>query len=288
VFHNSIGEKDITNSEPHHLWSCGGLYDNVRGDIALMNRLTYGNGHGWAGANYVAWNTRGRLICERPPTAQNWAIGHVGFRLKGPFHDWRPLKDDSYDGGGHGHWELYRNPVGIGVEASDHEFKSVPEGTLDDHPYTYWMTDRRNAWIQYDLQHLQKVSSLKMSFPTFSPYVDAKSSDQSPVDQDREYFFDVEVSLDGKNWRTVYENGKGAAKGHDVFHKYEFAEVEARYVRVIAKGSSVGKGGRNGSTVFHLSRVLILPEPQFAPVKPVPEVRPASLFRQQLKERYQR
>ena len=285
VFHNSTGEKDITNSEPHHLWSCGGLYDNVNGSVALMNRLTYGSGHGWAGANYVAWNTRGRLICERPPTAQNWAIGHVGFRLKGPFHDWRPPKDDSYAGGGHGYWELYRDPVRIGVEASDHEFMNVPENTLDNHPYGYWMTNRRNAWVQYDLQQSQKVSALKMSFPTFSPYTDAKKRDQPAPERDRVYLFDLAVSEDGKNWRTVHKDGKGAAEGHDVFHKYEFPEVEARYVRVVARGSDVGKSGREGSTVFHLSKVVILPEPRFDPVKAVPEVRPASLFRQQLKER---
>jgi len=164
----------------------------------------------------------------------------------------------------------------------------VPESTLDNHPYTYWMTDRRNEWIQYDLQQPQKVSALKMSFPTFSPYVDAKKRDQSPAEQDRVYFFDIAVSEDGRNWRIVYEGGKGPADGHDVFHPYEFAEVEARYVRVIAKGSNVGKSGRKSSTVFHMSRVFIMPEPRFEPVEPVPEVRPASLYRQQVKERYQR
>ena len=51
-----------------------------------MNRLNFGSGHGWAAANYAAWNTRGTLICEQPPTAQNWAIGHVGERAPGPFH----------------------------------------------------------------------------------------------------------------------------------------------------------------------------------------------------------
>lgn len=83
----------------------------------------------------------------------------------------------------------------------------------------------------------------------------------------------------------MYKDGKGAAEGHDVFHTYEFPEVEARYVRVIAKGSNVGKNGREGSTIFHLSRVLMLPEPRFEPLKPVPELRPASLFRQQRNDR---
>lgn len=84
------------------------------------------------------------------------------------------------------------------------------------------------------------------------------------------------------------KDGKGASDGHNVFHKYAFDEVEARYVRVIAKGANTDRSGRKGSTMFHMSRVHIVPEPQFEPAKPVPEVTPVSLYRQQLKERYQR
>lgn len=88
VFYNSKAVNSLTYSEPHHRWSTGGLYDNVEDKIALMNRLWFGSGHGWAGANYVAWNTKGELICQQPPTAQNWAIGHVGKRLPGRFIDY--------------------------------------------------------------------------------------------------------------------------------------------------------------------------------------------------------
>ncbi|MCZ8514219.1 hypothetical protein O9H85_17645 [Paenibacillus filicis] len=78
VFLDCIGEQPLTWSEPHHRWSIGGLYDNVHDLISLMNRLNMGSGHGWAGANYVAWNTEGTLVAHQPPTAQNWAIGHIG------------------------------------------------------------------------------------------------------------------------------------------------------------------------------------------------------------------
>lgn len=44
-----------------------------------------GTGHGWAGANYVAWNTRGTLTVQKPPTAQNFSFGHVGPREAGAF-----------------------------------------------------------------------------------------------------------------------------------------------------------------------------------------------------------
>ncbi|WP_284638686.1 hypothetical protein [Paenibacillus silviterrae] len=99
VFLDCVGVNPLTWSEPHHRWSVGGLYDNVKDKISLMNRLNMGSGHGWAGANYAAWNTEGVLVAHQPPTAQNWAIGHVG----------------SKDPGGHrgpdGYWDSYGSHV---------------------------------------------------------------------------------------------------------------------------------------------------------------------------------
>jgi len=83
VFVDCIAEKSLAQSEPHHRWSVGGLFDNVHDAINLMNRHNMGSGHGWAGANYVAWNTEGTLVAHQPPTAQNWAIGHVGKKDSG-------------------------------------------------------------------------------------------------------------------------------------------------------------------------------------------------------------
>lgn len=88
VFLDCVAENSLTTSEPHHRWSVGGLYDNVKDDIAFINRLYHGTGQGWAGANYIAWNTRGRLNIHQPPTAQNWSIGHKGGRLKNLFPDY--------------------------------------------------------------------------------------------------------------------------------------------------------------------------------------------------------
>jgi hypothetical protein len=91
---------EFATSEPHHRWSVGGIFDNVKGDIAIQDRAWLGSGHGWAGANYVAWNTEGDLVAQQPPTAQNYAIGHVGRKVN-PFvpnsDDRRPRMD--------GYWE---------------------------------------------------------------------------------------------------------------------------------------------------------------------------------------
>jgi hypothetical protein len=82
VFLRCRSEHDYATSEPHHRWSVAGLYDNVEAHLAIQDRQWMGSGHGWAGANYVAWNCRGELVCQRPPTAQNFAIGFVGRRGK--------------------------------------------------------------------------------------------------------------------------------------------------------------------------------------------------------------
>lgn len=97
VFGTSV--KEYGNSEPHHRWSVGGLYDNIASDIAFQDRYTMGSGHGWAGANYVAWNTRGKLVCQQPPGAQNFALGHVGEKDPGAFK--RPS----------GYWESHGKPL---------------------------------------------------------------------------------------------------------------------------------------------------------------------------------
>ncbi len=93
VFLDCRSEQDYATSEPHHRWSVGGLYDNVSAPVAIQDRQWMGSGHGWAGANYVVWNGEGSLVCQKPPTAQNFAIGFVGTKGKGAFA--RP----------DGHWE---------------------------------------------------------------------------------------------------------------------------------------------------------------------------------------
>lgn len=90
VFHRSRSEGTHASSEGHRRWSMGLLYDNVKevdpaipGDVllGLYNRGDYGTGHGWASAHSVAWAydlAGGIAIIQRPPTAQNYAIGGSG------------------------------------------------------------------------------------------------------------------------------------------------------------------------------------------------------------------
>lgn len=84
VFYDCTAEQAHADSGPHHRWSVGVLYDNVRvkaakkggGGLNIRNRGGSGTGHGWAGANQVVWNCEApEMAIQQPPTAQNWAIG---------------------------------------------------------------------------------------------------------------------------------------------------------------------------------------------------------------------
>jgi hypothetical protein len=99
VFTNCISEGSYNSSEGHRLWSQGMLYDNFMDVntkvstssyvLGLYNRGDYGSGHGWAAVHSVAWNCNtaaSRIIIQKPPTAQNYAIGCIGVVTgAGPF-----------------------------------------------------------------------------------------------------------------------------------------------------------------------------------------------------------
>ena len=72
---------------PHQRWATGVLYDNCRTDnsIEIQDRGNWGTGHGWAGANFVLWNCKGKdIVCQNPwVSAQNWSIGSIGLKSQG-------------------------------------------------------------------------------------------------------------------------------------------------------------------------------------------------------------
>ncbi len=80
VFLDCVADEPHSDSGPHHRWSTGTLYDNIAcGALNVQNRKRSGSGHGWAGANMVFWNCRTVSVsCEKPPTANNYAIGCTG------------------------------------------------------------------------------------------------------------------------------------------------------------------------------------------------------------------
>ncbi|NMR21398.1 peptidoglycan-binding protein [Cellulomonas fimi] len=88
VFHRTTATGSLASSEGHRRWSQGLLFDIHRElapatdrTLGLYNRGDYGTGHGWSAVHSVAWACDvgdSRLVVQRPPTAQNYAVGCVG------------------------------------------------------------------------------------------------------------------------------------------------------------------------------------------------------------------
>jgi len=76
VFLNCTATVPYSSSEPHSMYVTGALYDNI---IApLTARFWKDISIGWAGANCIFWNCEGQYLIQKPPTAQNYAFGHIG------------------------------------------------------------------------------------------------------------------------------------------------------------------------------------------------------------------
>jgi hypothetical protein len=85
---DSTSDHNLTFAEAHRRWSTGLLFDRLStsnrssADVyGFYNRGNYGTGHGWAAGHSVIWNTNadgGKVLVQRPPTAQNYAIGSFG------------------------------------------------------------------------------------------------------------------------------------------------------------------------------------------------------------------
>ncbi|MEM9446319.1 MAG: hypothetical protein AAGA18_13325 [Verrucomicrobiota bacterium] len=103
VFVDSLAKNTYSDSGPHHRYSEGHLYDNIKeGELHMQNRKSSGSGHGWAGAQIVFWNCEAEsLICDTPKAAMNFAIGCVGKRREGIWAPEAPA----------GFWESHNTPV---------------------------------------------------------------------------------------------------------------------------------------------------------------------------------
>jgi len=93
-------------SEGHRQWTQGMLYDNYKETnmkrdfvLGLYNRVAMGTGHGWATAHSVLWNcdvdaSYGKIGLQKPPTAQNYAIGCFAKTITGS-----PIANSSFTKG---------------------------------------------------------------------------------------------------------------------------------------------------------------------------------------------
>ena len=87
VFLHCVSDGALNVNEGHRAWTQGMLFDGHKEQnmtrpftLGLYNRVAMGTGHGWAAVQSVLWNCDvdkdyGTIGLQKPPTAQNYAIG---------------------------------------------------------------------------------------------------------------------------------------------------------------------------------------------------------------------
>lgn len=78
VFVDCIGFKSKSSAGPHHRYSVGNLFDNVKNENIMESRFrgNSGTGHGWAGTQTCFYNCIARgFSVGAPPGGISWVIG---------------------------------------------------------------------------------------------------------------------------------------------------------------------------------------------------------------------
>jgi len=78
VFVDCVGYKSKSSAGPHHRYSVGNLYDNVKTGNGMESRFrgNSGTGHGWAGTQTCFYNcVAQKFMVKAPPGGISWVIG---------------------------------------------------------------------------------------------------------------------------------------------------------------------------------------------------------------------
>jgi F5/8 type C domain len=107
-----------------------------------------------------------------------------------------------------------------GLKASDHD-GDLPEKTLDNNLSTRRSTNEIGSWFTFDLGSKKTVCHMDIAW---------YKGDQ------RINTFVISVSNDGTNFEQVYSGKSSGIKTS--LERYDFADVAARYVRIIVNGNT--------------------------------------------------
>ncbi len=110
------------------------------------------------------------------------------------------------------------------VTANSHDKAHVASNVLDDNFGTRW-AQKGEAWIQFDFNGEQTLS-----------YVDVAAF----KGDERKLSFDLQVSNDGKAWKTVLPETATSGTTRDL-ERFEFSPVKAKYARINGYGTDVSK-----------------------------------------------
>ena len=99
------------------------------------------------------------------------------------------------------------------------------ENTMDGDSKSYWACDTKGGYITFELPEQVMYSGVSMAFI---------------AGDKRKAYFDIEVSEDGNNWTSVYQNGETSGTTLEP-EKYEFTPVKGRFIRIKGYGNSISE-----------------------------------------------
>ena len=128
-------------------------------------------------------------------------------------------------------------PAASAVTASTEDGGHVPWHAVDGDLATRWSGYGDGAWLQLDLGTTRKVGRV-----TFASYLGGTVR----------YRFDLEVATEPDKWTKVLENMRtsGTTTAEEAFN---FSDVDARWVRYVGHGGSVGTSNSLSNGVTELS-----------------------------------
>lgn len=133
--------------------------------------------------------------------------------------NWTKVYENRQGDGGH--------PISVSTEVVDWDILRESKGAFDGDDATCWKSRENNdEWVQVDLEKVYKIGRMTIEWVAEFGRI-----------------FDIQTSLDGKNWTTVYRQLHGIGEKEEI-HMYQ----NARYVRM--KGYAMGRG--SGYTVKEL------------------------------------
>ncbi len=99
--------------------------------------------------------------------------------------------------------------------------RGIVDGVINEEIFNRWAMNGTGGWIQMDFGSVKNLHSMGFAGVYMT---------------DRDYLFEVEVSADGENWTTV--EAYGAKRNDDIMVILPMGDVQARYVRMNAKGTT--------------------------------------------------
>ena len=206
---------------------------SISSDLNLITTGTNGSTITWSSSDTAVISVAGAVY--RPAAQQgDKAVTLTATLTKGSYTDSKMINltvKAQASSPGDGSTPVPYSILSVTASADD---GNIPENTMDGDLATRWSALGDGQWIKYDLGSIQSVGYMGVAFNNGTTRVCT---------------FDMEVSNDDITWTRVLTGSKSSGTTIQM-EAYDFADVSARYVKIIGYGNTVNKW--NSITEVHI------------------------------------